>query len=234
MSKSLSRFTFPVLLALCATPAVAADQPVVGASAFAPISPTAALTIEPRDDTDANLHLRDLMAARLRDHRHPVRADAVLRLRFSVDTISDVGPSQGGAASDSVVASDRQPFAATNLSYSEADRFFNPGTDRAERGGVRVSYQLRATLDRRDTGQTVWTGQATIPAGDRNEAQLTAQLAETVADTVGQSLDRSGAAKVAAESTPPSPMVAAVRAPQPAGGALRLPWPSLPELAERR
>jgi len=234
MSKSLSRLIFPVVLAVCATPVLAAEKPVVSASAFAPISPTVALTIEPRDDTDANLHLRDLMAVRLRARQHPVMADAVLRLRFSVDTISDVGPAQGGAASDSVVATDRQPFAATNLNYSEADRFFNPGTDRAERGGVRVSYQLRASLERRDTGQVVWTGQATIPAGERSEAQLTAQLAETLADTVGLSLDRNAAAKVAAESTAPSPMIASARAPQPAGGTLRLAWPSLPELAERR
>src|SRR5277367_2278708 len=118
MSSSLPRFTVPILVALCAATAARAqspadERPQVSARAFTALPAGAALSVEPRDDTDANLHLRDLMAARLAAQGHPVTADAALRLRFSTETVTIVGPRTGGAASDDVVASDRLPYTAT-------------------------------------------------------------------------------------------------------------------------
>jgi len=235
MSSYLPRLTIPMCLALCAATAAWADSPTgdqaqVSARAFAALPPGAAISVEPRDDSDANLHLRDLMAARLRAQGHPVVADAPLRLRFSTETLTVVGPGAGNATSDSLVASDRQPYAATNLNYSEADRFFNPGNDRAEQGSIQVGYQLRAILDTRDGGRVLWTGQASGPLADRSEQLLAAEFATTLADAVGSNLDT----HVAAQPEPALARVLAIPEQPSLAGGLRLPWPVLPELAERR
>jgi len=238
MSKRLIRLTFLTALAVSGAPVAWAgspgdERPEISASALVPLPPGVAISIEPRDDTDANLRLRDLMAARLQAQHHPVVANAPLRLRFSTETVSSVGPRAGAAASDNLVASDRLPYAATNLNYSEADRFFGPANDRAARGAVQVSYQLRATLETSDGAHVLWTGQASSPlterAGDRSEQQLAGALAEALADAVGSSFDT----RVASQPAPPPPPDAAPAAPSTSLGALRLPW-SLPELAQRR
>ena len=102
MSKCLPRLRFFILagiasgLALGSVTTTRAEapgdagadgRPVLSTRSFAGIVPGAAIAIEPRDDTDANLHLRDLMAAKLTAQQHPVRADAPLRLRFSTVTL---------------------------------------------------------------------------------------------------------------------------------------------------
>jgi hypothetical protein len=235
MSSYLPRLTIPMCLALCAATAAWADSPTgdqaqVSARTFAALPPGAAISVEPRDDTDANLRLRDLMAARLQAQGHPVVADAPLRLRFSTETLTVVGPGVGKATSDGLVASDVQPYAATNLNYSEADRYFNPDNDRAAQGSIQIGYQLRATLDTRDGGKVLWTGQASGPLTDRNEQRLAAGFAATLADAVGTSLDT----RVAAPAEPALAQVLAVPAQPTLAGGLRLPWPVLPELAERR
>jgi hypothetical protein len=243
MSIYLPRLTLPLCLALCAAAAAASptaawaasptgDQPEVSARAFAALPAGAAVSVEPRDDTDANLRLRDLMAARLRAQGHPVLASAPYRLRFSTETLTVVGPGEGAAASDNLIASDRQTFAATNLNYSEADRFFNPGNDRAKQGDIQVGYQLRASLDARDGGKVLWSGQASGSVGDRDEKRLAAEFAETLADLVGRDFDTHAAA--APEPAPARVLAMPTDQPATTVGALRLPWPVLPELAERR
>ena len=92
------------------------------ARAFGSLPAGAAMTIEPRDDNDLNLHLRDVMAARLAAQNHPVNPGAALRLRFSSEALSNVSPRAGTATGEALVAQDRRPFVPTNLGYSEADR----------------------------------------------------------------------------------------------------------------
>jgi len=241
MSIYLPRLTIPLCLALCAATAAptavradspTGDQPEVSARAFAALPAGAAVSVEPRDDTDANLHLRDLMAARLRAQGHPVLASAPYRLRFSTETLTVVGPGEGAAASDNLIASDRQTYAATNLNYSEADRFFNPSNDRAARGDIQVGYQLRASLDARDSGQVLWSGQASGPVGDRDEKRLAVEFAETLADLVGRNFDTHAAP--APEAAPARVLAMPTDQPATTVGGLRLPWPVLPELAARR
>jgi hypothetical protein len=205
------------------------DGPILSTRAFSAFPPGTALAVEPRDDTDANLHLRDLMAARLTAQQHPVVGEAKLRLRFSTETLSSAGPAPGGATSDAVMATDRQPYAATNLNYSEVDRFFSPRTDRAARAAIQNTLQLRATLETR-SGQVVWSGEVHAALGERNEQRLGADLAEALADTVGRTVD----SRTAAVSTPAPAPVPPQQALTTSFGALRLPGLSLPELAERR
>jgi hypothetical protein len=251
MSKYMPRLRFLLLagiatrITLAAVPGAWAEtpgdaggdgRPVLSTRSFAGVAPGAAIAVEPRDDTDANLHLRDLMAARLAAQQHPARADAPLRLRFSTETLSNAGPRQGAATGDTTFASDRQPFAATNLNYSEADRFFAPSNDRAARAAIQNSFQLRATLETRD-GRVLWSGDAHAALSERNEQRVGADLAEALTDALGRTVDTVAPAQAAANSTPgPAPATQlGARPGQPTTlGGLRLPGLSLPELAERR
>src|SRR5258708_38429090 len=191
MSSRVSRLTIAAILILSAGAARAegpGDDPTVIARAFASLPAGVAVAIEPRDDNDLNLHLRDVMATRLAAHNHPVVAGAALRVRFSSEAMSNVSPRAGAATGEALVARDRKPFSATNLDYSEADRFFGGPSERAL-GAIQNSYQVRATLEARDGGRVLWRGQATGALNDRNEQRLAAALAEALADTVGQTAD---------------------------------------------
>jgi hypothetical protein len=240
MSKRLMRLTLLstvgalALLPAAISAAGAADPaaPIVTARAFAPLAPGASVSVEPRDDSDTNLQLRDLMAARLEGQLHPVVPGAALRLRFSTETVSSVGPKAGAATGEALVARDRRSFSPTNLGYSEADRFLGGPVERGT-GPVQTAYKLRATLETRDGAKVLWSGEASGPLSDRNEARLAATLAEALADTLGRTVET----QVAIDDRAPAPQATSL-------GALRLPYtPSnpaatplaaLPELAERR
>ena len=233
MSKRWLRL--PVLLAVPLTvgwlvSAARADvptegRPLVTAQALAPLPDGAPIAVEPLDDSDANLRLRDLMVSRLAGHGHPIVPGASLRLRFSAEPVSHFGPRPGATTGDALVASDHQPYTSTNLAYSEVDRIFSAPTDRPE-GAIQNFYRVQATLETRD-GRTVWTGQATGVLTERNETRLAAGLAIALADAVGWTLD--GHAGAPGSTAAPEPARAAT-----ALGGLRLPGLSLPELAERR
>ena len=223
----LSAFVFaPLTLGWAGTVARAdvptEGRPLVTAQALAPLPDGVPIAVEPLDDSDANLRLRDLMARRLTGHGHPIVAGASLRLRFSAEPVSDIGPRPGATTGDALISTDHQPYTATNLGYSEADRIFSVPTDRPE-GAIQNRYRLRATLETRD-GRTLWSGQAVGVLTERNEAHLAASLAISLADAVGWTLD--GRTTVAGGAP-------GDRAPQHASTALGLRL-TLPELAERR
>jgi hypothetical protein len=234
MSNRLTHLTFFVIAGFCAGAAWAGvpgdPRPLVTGQAFAPLAAGATVAVEPRDDSDANLHLRDLMAARLTAHHHPAAAGAALRLRFSAEASSDVGPRPGAASGDLRIASDRQSYTPSNLGYSEADRIFSAPIERDRgRGAIENRYVVRASLETRD-GHVLWRGQAIGALSDRNEARLAAALAEALADRVGETFDSSAPAATATAAPslpPPAPAPTAL-------GGPRLPLLSLPELAERR
>lgn len=209
-------------------------EPMVTARAFAPLPAGASVSVEPRDDSDANLQLRDLMAARLEGKLHPVLPGAALRLRFSTETVAGAGPKAGATTGEAVDASDRKSYTPSNLGYSEADRFFGGPAER-DTGAIQTTYKLRATLERRDDAKVVWSGEATGALTDRNEARLAAALAQALADALGYTVET----QVSALDVPaPRPTLnrsptslGALRSP---GGRAATPLAALPELAERR
>jgi hypothetical protein len=219
--------------------AAAPGEPTLSARAFAPLPAGASVSVEPRDDSDANLQLRDLIAQRLEAKLHPALPGAGLRLRFSTETVSSVGPKSGEATGEAVVASDRKSFTPTNLGYSEADRFLGGPAPR-ETGPVQTTYRLRATLETRAGGKVLWSGEASGALSERNEARLATAMAEALADTVGRTIDT----RIA--SLDDAPRLSLERSPTSLGG-LRLPYApattatspattplaALPELAER-
>src|SRR3954470_18576709 len=93
-----------IALALCGATrcgAVAADEPLelrVYAQLLQALPADAAIAVEPRDDNDENLKLRDVMIARLTDRRQRVAADAPLLLRFTSTVVTNRdGAPTGGA-----------------------------------------------------------------------------------------------------------------------------------------
>lgn len=219
---------------LTQAPGWAADpsEPMVTARAFAPLPAGASVSVEPRDDSDANLQLASLIAARLEAQLHPAIASAPLRLRFSTETVSSVGPRPGTTFGETLDASDRKAYVPTNLGYSEADRFLGGPVERST-GAIQNTYRLRATLETRAGDKVLWSGEARGALTDRNEARLAATLAEALAGTIGRTVETT----VAVDDRAPRPSPTSL-------GALRLPYtPSmpnatplaaLPEPAERR
>jgi hypothetical protein len=159
------------LAGLIASPARADDAaPAVNAQLLLPMPGERVMAIEPRDDTDENLKLRDLMAARLVEQHGTVAADAPLVLRFSTGIISGRDTPRAGAGG----------------------RSGRGGGGRAPPNAIPsntpVTYRLSATLERRD-GPVLWKAEITAQPGSQDERQLPARVAATLIDNLGKTID---------------------------------------------
>jgi hypothetical protein len=129
------------------------------------------MAIEPRDDSDENLKLRDLMAARLVEQHGTVAADAPLVLRFSTGVISGRDTPRDGAG---------------------GRKGRGGGGGRAPPNAIPantpVTYRLSATLERRD-GPVLWKADVTAQPGSQDDRQLPARLAATLIDNLGKTID---------------------------------------------
>ncbi len=189
-----------MLAALLAALPTQAQEPralTVNAQLLFAVPADGAIAIEPRDDSDENLRLRDLMIARLRERHGAVAADTVaadapLLLRFSTAVVSDrdttraTGPTgggrRGGRGLGAALGGAGNPPAGGALAH--------PST------GVRT--RVTAALERRDGGQMLWKAEVTATPGDANPRLLPAQLAAAVIDNIGRTVDTRVAAGAAA------------------------------------
>lgn len=170
MRRLLPAVTLAAAALLSAARADDALTPTVHALLLRPIPALPVLTIEARDDTDTNLRLRDLMIARLVARHGQVADRAPLVLRFSLTVISGRDTPRDGPG----------------------NRFGHFGGGRAPPNAVPrdmpVSYRLSATLEHRD-GPMLWKGDVTAPVGDGDDDALTAQLAASLIDSIGRTVD---------------------------------------------
>jgi len=144
--------------------------PAVHAQLLLPLPSERVIAIEPRDDTDENLKLRDLMAARLVEQHGRVVADAPLVLRFSIGIISGQDtPREAAGGRTGRSGGGRAPPNALPLDTP-------------------VTYRLRATLEER-RGPVLWKADVTAQPSGQDERQLPARLAKTLIDNLGRSVD---------------------------------------------
>lgn len=171
-----------LLAVALAHPAVGADAPVIQARLLVALPPDSALAIEPRDDSDENLRLRDLMVARLRERSGRVTDDAPLLLRFTTASVSardaSAAAGRGGGRGGRGVGAALITGARTADSSKPAAAPDN-----------RVRYRVTATIERRDGGEVLWQSEVTaIPDGD-NARRLPAELAALLVDNIGRTVD---------------------------------------------
>lgn len=165
-----------------AYPAAGADEPVIQARQLIALPPDSALAIEPRDDSDENLRLRDLMVARLHERHGRVADDAPLLLRFTTASVSarDAKASAGRGGG----RGGRNVGAALITGAHNAD-----ASKPAAAPDNRVRYRVTATIERRDGGEVLWQSEITaIPDGD-NARRLPAELAALLVDNIGRTVD---------------------------------------------
>src|SRR5690349_9525494 len=74
-----------------------ADGPLVVARSFEPIPHGWAFEVEPRDDADANLRLRDMLIEELRARSLVATVGAPLRLRFTTDRVTTTASDRGAS-----------------------------------------------------------------------------------------------------------------------------------------
>ena len=144
--------------------------PAVRALLLLPIPGDPVIAIEPRDDSEVNLRLRDVMVAHMVERRGRVAADAPLLLRFSLSVISGRDTPRDGPG----------------------NRFGHYGGGRASPNAIPrdtpVSYRLSATLSQRD-GPMLWKADVTAPIGDQDDDELTVRLATILIDNIGLTVD---------------------------------------------
>jgi hypothetical protein len=144
--------------------------PMVRALLLLPMPNAPVIQIEPRDDSDENLRLRDLMIARLGEPPGRVADDAALVLRFSLDVISGRDTPRDGPG----------------------NRFGRLGGGRAPPNAVArdtpVSYRLSATLEQRN-GAMVWRAEVTAPLLGQDDGAVAARLAAALIDNIGRSVN---------------------------------------------
>jgi len=175
MTSHIARLPFGLALAfvglvLGVARADDAGAPVVRAQLLLPVPGDHVMAIEPRDDSDENLKLRDLMAARLAERRGRMVADAPLVLRFSIGVISGRDTPQD----------------------STSGRNGRSGGGRAPPNALPpdtpVTYRLSATLEQR-SGPVLWKADVTAQPSGQDERQLPARLAVILIDNIGRAVD---------------------------------------------
>jgi len=152
--------------------------PAVHAQLLLKLPDQRVIAVEPRDDTDDNLKLRDLMVARLVAQHGRVAADAPLVLRFSFGIISGRDtPDDGSRGSKS---------GRSGGGYAPPNSL-PPDTP--------LTYRLRATLEQRD-GPVLWKADVSARPGGQDERQLPARLATVLIDNIGRTVDTGGPANL--------------------------------------
>jgi hypothetical protein len=159
--------------AVVSTHAPAADPvtPTVHAQLVSPLPGGArVISVEPRDDTDENLRLRDLMAARLRAQNDRVGDDAPLVLRFSIKVVSGL---------------DAPPDSGPGRSGMDAGGYAPPNSISPD---TPLMYRLNATLEQR-AGPVLWKADVTARPRGRDDRELRERLATALIENIGRTVD---------------------------------------------
>ncbi len=189
------------LIVLALGGAALGDEPralTVNAQLLQALPADVAIAVEPRDDNDDNIKLRDLVVAHLTDRRTTVAADAPLLLRFSsrVTTnrdVADTGPTGGRGRRGGGVGG-----LAMGLAQGSGSGKGTAGPPAA--GGVR--HRLSATLERRDGSQVLWKVEVTTAPGEHDERTLPDRMAAALVDAIGKTVDTR---PPPSDGTPPPP-----------------------------
>jgi len=167
------------------------DQPTVMARSYASIPAGTTIAVEPRDDSDENLRLRDAIATQLKGHNQHVAADGALRLRFSTERFTDYELTRAPEPRDQTNGPvGHLPMIQDDLGTALPSRADGPLPARRQRVGA-VQYQLRATLEGRADGKVFWQGKATgeTRLNEVDQRMLGRLLAEALVAKLGQTYE---------------------------------------------
>jgi hypothetical protein len=169
-------------------PAVAdGEGPTVIARSFTPIPPGLAFAVEPRDDSDTNLLLRDLIVGELAANAHLTADNGPLRLRFSTDRVVVTTLGRGYADAryaGSGAGQQEYPDDLSTMMSEDPERGASP---RERREGA-VQFRLRASVETRD-GAVLWRGGVIVPLTLTDERRLGRLLAVTLVAGIGRTID---------------------------------------------
>ena len=176
-------------LLLASSPAGADDAAISPGLAhstnFIALSPDAAVTVRPLDNTRANLTLKQHFAAALKKRSVRVEDSSSYVLNFETEvdqTIRRAGPTLG-----SVASTNRQSEVRVNVWSSGQDSVLRGQVrDQQDRGALR--YVLTATLEDERTGRRLWQGEASYTGAPADEATTLAAMASVLADQLGQTV----------------------------------------------
>jgi hypothetical protein len=167
------------------------DTPTVMARSFATIPPGVAMSVEPRDDSDENLRLRDAIATQLTARRQTVAADGPLRLRFSTERFTEYTLTRAPEPRDQMNGPvGHLPMIQDDYGTELPNRTYGALPARRQRSGA-VQYELRATLEGRADAKVFWRGKA-IGETRLNEVDLRmlgGMLAEALVAKLGQTYE---------------------------------------------
>ena len=172
---------------LAATP-VAADEPSPGVARsmnFLALSPDAAVTIRPLDNTRANLALKQSFAAALK--KRAVRVEeqnAIYVLNFETEVDQAARRQEPSFGSSS--GSNRDEVRINVWATRQDSLLRGRADDQVDRGTLR--YILTATLEDERTGRRLWQGEASYAGAPADEAATLAAMAGVLAGQLGQTV----------------------------------------------
>lgn len=185
------RAGIPIVLAalLAAAPVHAGDgdAPLVIARAFAPIPANLAFAVEPRDDSDTNLQLRDAIERELAASARLTAPTGPLRLRFTTDRVIATTLERGIADARYAGSGSGQQAMPDDLNTAMSE---DPGRDASprERREGAVHFRLRASIETRD-GAILWRGAVLVSLTLADERRLIRLLAMTLVGEIGRTID---------------------------------------------
>jgi hypothetical protein len=160
------------------------DEPVVIARAFLPIPAGQAISVEPRDDSDTNLQLRDLIVRELGAQSRATAPDGPLRLRFTTDRVVATTLERGVVDARYAGSGVGQQAFPDDLNTAMSEDPSSGASARERREGA-VQFRLRASLETRD-GKTLWRGAVLVPLTLTDERRLGGLLATKLVGEIGR------------------------------------------------
>jgi hypothetical protein len=201
--KAMNRALLLFAAALLAQSGVATAQGWEGrvnAAVYAEVPAGAAVTVQPRDDTEANLEIKDVFEQELIARGYRIAADAPLLMTFWTSGSYDLaqrgrrGPGLlllGAEGGTRLSKADTDVEAQVKLFSSEGGGLFqNPAARPKQKpiGGNR--HRLDASLKDRASGRRIWQGQAYADVSGGDSLSISEAMVPALADSFAKTVRR--------------------------------------------
>jgi len=191
-------FLLAVVAALAGFSAAAQEigQGLLNAVAYRPLAADASIAVQPLDNSDANMALKEIFENQLKARGYAVSDGAPLVLTF--ETRDTIGVWSGYGQRTVIELSNnpdrvgsQTPMVRLNLFDSSRGGMLNQGrSPSGDTPMTRSQYRLDVSIDSRGDGKRLWQGWTIADLGQRDGPGLSKAMVPVLVESLGQTVKR--------------------------------------------